>query len=128
MSAALDRLTAAVANLTNKATAVPVAADPEGATAAELNALSDGIDATTGIIGTPRRSGWNLDAEMLFEPNLQLNQQLTVNSSVEPYINGTYAVQAIAHQGIISGAKDGGCETSLTLVGYPTGFNQVPAL
>jgi hypothetical protein len=46
MSVALDRLTAAVANLTAKANSAP---PTDGATAAELDALSNGIDATTGI-------------------------------------------------------------------------------
>lgn len=53
MSAALTRLQAAVANLTAKATANPVDVDADGATAAELNAISDQIDIVTGVSSAP---------------------------------------------------------------------------
>lgn len=87
---------------------------PQG-TIPELNAAS-------GLIGTPRRSGWVVDADMLFEPRVQLMQQLKLTSVVNPSLNGTYSVQAISHRGIISGAKDGGCVTSFSLFGAPKPF------
>lgn len=83
------------------------------------------LDGTTGLIGTPRRSGWVVDAEMIFEPRVQLMQALKVNSSVNANINGTYAVQAIGHRGIISQAKDGGVITSLSLQTLPETMNMV---
>jgi len=83
------------------------------------------LDASTGLIGTPRRSGWILDAEMIFEPRVQLMQALKVVSSVNPNINGTYAVQAISHRGIISQAKDGGVVTAMSLQTLPETMNLV---
>lgn len=53
MTAALTRLQAAVANLTAKATANPVDVDADGATAAELDAISDQIDTVTGVSTAP---------------------------------------------------------------------------
>ena len=73
------------------------------------------LDATTGLLGTPRRAGWNVDARMMFEPRVQLLQQIRLLSSVSPSLNGTYVVWGISHRGIISGARDGGAETSLFL-------------
>ena len=73
------------------------------------------LDATTGLLDTPIRSGWTVTAKMIFEPRLQLGQQLRIKSQVTPSLNGTYAVWAIGHRGIISGAKDGGCVTNVEL-------------
>jgi hypothetical protein len=80
------------------------------------------LDATTGLLDTPRRSGWVIDAQMLFEPRVKLMQQLKLASTVNPSLNGTYVVMAIGHRGIISGAKDGGCVTSFSLFGPPNPF------
>ena len=80
------------------------------------------LDATTGLLDTPRRSGWVVDAQMLFEPRVQLMQQLKLVSAVNPSINGTFSVMAISHRGIISGSKDGGCVTAFSLFGAPKPF------
>lgn len=83
------------------------------------------LDASTGLIGTPRRSGWVVDANMIFEPRVQLMQALKCLSLINPDITGTFSVQAIGHRGTISGAVDGGCETSLSLYSSPVGLNMV---
>jgi hypothetical protein len=84
------------------------------------------LDATTGLLGTPRRSGWTIDADMLFEPRVHLWQLMKLKSIVNPTFNSTRRVDAISHKGIISGSKDGGAITSLSLYLSPKGFNQVP--
>jgi hypothetical protein len=73
------------------------------------------LDVTTGIIGTPRRSGYNVDVTMLFEPRVALGQQIIVVSTVNQAINGTYRVDGIDHRGIISGAKGGPLLTTFHL-------------
>lgn len=83
------------------------------------------IDSSTGLIGTPRRSGYIIDAEMLFEPRIQLLQSVKLKSTVDPSLNGQYSVQAIGHRGTMSGAIDGGVVTSLNLFGPPTGLTMV---
>ena len=85
------------------------------------------LDSSTGMIGTPRRSGWTVDAQMLFEPRIQLNQQLEVRSEVAPDLNGKYRLQVISHRGIISGAKDGGVITALGLLALPETMNELIA-
>lgn len=85
------------------------------------------IDATTGLIGTPRRSGWNVQAQMLFEPTLRLWQLVRLFSTVNPTLNSVRRVDSLGHRGIISGAKDGGAITSLNLFLSPSNFNQVVA-
>lgn len=74
------------------------------------------LDSTTGLIDTPRRSGWTVTAQMIFEPRVQLGQKLKLLSRVSPSLNGAYAVWAVGHRGMISGAKDGGCITSLEMM------------
>lgn len=83
------------------------------------------LDASTGLIDTPRRSGWIVDARMLFEPRVQLMQEINVESSANANINGTYIVQAVSHSGIISRAKDGGAVTSLSLMTPPDEINRI---
>lgn len=84
------------------------------------------LDATTGLIGTPRRSGWNVEAQMLFEPKIILWQLINLVSVINPTLNALRRVETISHRGIISGAKDAGSAiTTLTLYLSPDGFNQV---
>lgn len=83
------------------------------------------LDGSTGLLDTPRRSGWVVDAQMIFEPRVQLLQALKVASSVNANINGTYCVQAISHRGIISLARDGGVVTALSLQTLPESMNLV---
>lgn len=73
------------------------------------------LNSSTGLIGTPRRTGHVVDAEMLFEPGITLTQKLKVSSDFNPTVNGTFKVKAISHRGTISGAKDGGVITALSL-------------
>lgn len=86
------------------------------------------IDARTGLLGTPRRSGWVVDMQMIFEPRIQVLQIIKVKSSVNPDIEGTYRVERIGHGGIISDAKDGGVVTSLSLNGGAGVLNMVTPL
>lgn len=73
------------------------------------------INDASGILQTPRRDQQNLVITMLFEPGVQVNQAVTVNSSIEPVYNGTYNVIGINHDGVISGAVSGYLRTTLTL-------------
>lgn len=86
------------------------------------------INASTGLIGTPRRSGWTVDAVMEFEPGVTLLQQVSISSVVEPSANGTYAIQVISHRGMISLAVDQGVMTILTMVSSLNTPNVVVAL
>lgn len=83
------------------------------------------LNASTGLIGTPRRSGWIVDAEMIFEPRVQLMQSIRVESTINPNINGTYSIQSIGQRGVISAAVDGGVITSLSLSQLPESMNLV---
>lgn len=86
------------------------------------------ISAATGLIGTPRRSGWVVDAEMFFEPNVTLWQLINLQVAINPSLNGVRRIDAISHRGTISGAKDGGVVTGLSLYSSPGKFTAtVPA-
>ncbi len=83
------------------------------------------IDSSSGLIGTPRRSGWIVTLEMLFEPKMRCGIGVNVASLVNKSINGKFKSMAMGHRGIISGAKDGGVITSLELQGNPEQFMPV---
>ena len=84
------------------------------------------LDSSTGIIGTPKRSGWIVNADMVFEPRIQLWQKLKVKSSINPDINGTFRVDGILHRGAISEAIGGGLITSFILYNGPGKFKEIP--
>ena len=73
------------------------------------------IDSSTGLLSTPRKSGTQLTIDMLFEPSLALAQRLELLGQSEPLYNGTYKVLGISHRGVISGAVNGKCTTSVVL-------------
>jgi hypothetical protein len=77
----------------------------------ELNEISS----KTGLLETPRRAGTMIECTMLFEPRIRISQGITLNSSVEKNYNGTYKVVGVTHRGIISGAKNGPCITTVSL-------------
>lgn len=74
------------------------------------------IDASTGLLETPRRSGNFLSVTTLFEPRVQMGQGIQVVSAVEPIYNGAYKVLGIEHQGIISEAVNGECRSTFSLL------------
>lgn len=82
------------------------------------------LDASTGLLDTPRRSNMTVDAMMIFEPRLQLLQQIEIASVINPLINGTYTLMSIGHAGIISGARNGKLITSLNMSIAPPGTPQ----
>lgn len=74
------------------------------------------IDATTGILETPRRNDAFLEVTTLFEPRVNMGQQINVVSSVEPVYNGQYKVLGIQHQGMISDAVGGDLRSTFSLL------------
>lgn len=60
------------------------------------------IDSTTGLLGSPRRSGATVVFEMLFEPRFTLYQPVTVKSSFNKQFNGSYRVNGFKHRGSIA--------------------------
>lgn len=73
------------------------------------------IDSQTGLLGTPKKQQNFLIVEMLFEPRLQVGQQVQIiSSSLSQYPNsnnGIFKVVGIEHRGTISGAVGGECKT-----------------
>jgi hypothetical protein len=80
-----------------------------------INPTFPQVSATVGgLLGAPNRQDRHITLDMLFEPRVRLSQQLTVNSTVNPYLNNkTYKVAKIAHKGIISPVTSGEAVTTL---------------
>jgi len=73
------------------------------------------INSASGLLGSPKRSGAQLEFEMLFEPRLTIGQIVKLESSTNRLFNGFYKVMGFSHKGIISGAVSGECRTSVSL-------------
>jgi hypothetical protein len=73
------------------------------------------IDASTGLLSTPKKSEYKLKIDLLFEPTVKIGQMVDLNSMSESLYNGQYKIIGIQHSGIISGAESGRCKTSLEL-------------
>lgn len=74
------------------------------------------IDSSTGILGTPKKSNQRIDVETLFEPRLQIGQQIQLKSASLSQFNGNYKVIGLEHRGIISGAVGGELKTIISLL------------
>lgn len=74
------------------------------------------IDSSTGLLGTPKKADRRIICEMLFEPRLNVGQQVKLNSESLAQFNGNYKVVGIEHQGVISGAACGALRTTVHLL------------
>jgi hypothetical protein len=73
------------------------------------------IDASTGLIGTPKKSGQIIEVELIFEPRLTLAQSLEMISTTNKALSGVYKVIEIVHSGTISPVVGGSVTTKLKL-------------
>ena len=79
------------------------------------------IDASTGLIGTPKKQNTLVECEIIFEPRIQLAQGLELISSTNPQVNGFYKVLECNHSGLMSKTVGGSVTTHLKLYADPTG-------
>lgn len=75
------------------------------------------INATTGLINTPRRDQAFLTVTTLFEPKIVIGQIIALESEILPQYNGLYKVVGVQHHGIISEAVTSRCTSVFNLVG-----------
>lgn len=73
------------------------------------------IDASTGLLDTPKRSESLVEVSTLFEPRFSINQLVQLNSTVNTKYNGQYIVKGIEHAGIISDAVGGDLRTTIQM-------------
>lgn len=80
------------------------------------------IDASSGLIGTPTREQYKINADMIFEPRVQVGQQVSLVTTTADLIgptntaqsiNGNYKVVGVKHRGIISPVVSGDAITSV---------------
>lgn len=81
-----------------------------------LESLVTEITPDNGLIGTPERSGGQVNVQMVFNPNFVVGQWINIKSVVASKFTGTYKVCGISHQGTISGAVAGQRTTTLNLM------------
>lgn len=77
-----------------------------------------------GLLGTPKKFKEKVVIEMLFEPRVKPSQLIEftsdqlvkLNAKTVSLFNGTYKLTGFMHSGVISGAVNGDCRTSMTLI------------
>ena len=74
------------------------------------------IDSASGLLGAPRRSGYLVEWDTLFEPRLTLFQVVKVVSTVNPRFSGTFKVMGFRHQGTTSPAVVGDNRTTFSVL------------
>ena len=72
------------------------------------------INSDSGLLTTPQRSESSVTLKILFEPHAEIGQLIHV-TSLESVVNGYYRIMGVSHQGIISEAVNGQCQTTLNL-------------
>lgn len=77
------------------------------------------------ILGTPKRRDVCIVIDMLFEPRLVENQAIELKSRTASFFNGIYKIIGFTHQGTISGAVGGNCQTTALLEIGENKFNFV---
>lgn len=80
------------------------------------------INDSTGILETPRRYPGTLFVTSIFEPSVNVGEQIKLQSTVMPTFNGIYGVRGIRHEGVISAAICGKLVTIFELQA-PNPFN-----
>lgn len=65
------------------------------------------LNADTGLLNTPQRSGSEIIAEGIFNPNATVGQLIEVQSKTASEFCGTFQLTGLTHSGIISGAVAG---------------------
>lgn len=76
------------------------------------------ISSETGLLGTPIQQQSNLICHLIFEPGLQVGQQVfleTESSEFSSAVNGLYKVVGVQHAGTISSTVAGKCITTVQL-------------
>lgn len=73
------------------------------------------ITDSSGLLGTPRRANLFVEADLLFEPGLKIEQAVEMLSDTMPRYNSLYKVISIRHKGPISPVQCGKLVTTVTL-------------
>lgn len=80
-----------------------------------INAQIPVLNAESGMLGTPRRTGSGIEVDFMFEPRLTLGQIVELRSRTSSIFNGHYKVMGFTHRGTISAAVDGERRTTIFL-------------
>lgn len=74
------------------------------------------ISPQTGLLKTPQREDAFLTIATLFEPRIIMSQIVELQSTVAPVYDGQYKAVGVTHQGTISGAVGGECQSTFNLL------------
>ncbi len=83
------------------------------------------ISSDDGLLGSPRRSGYLVEWDTLFEPRLTLFQAVELKSRVNPRFNGAFKVMGFKHRGVISPAAVGDNITTFSILTGTAPFSVV---
>lgn len=95
-----------------------VLGDNECSTGGGLTVLTS----DSGLLGTPVRELSQMTVPMIFEPRLELNQKILLNSSTDQNFNGQHKIVSVHHGGMISESV---CGDAVTTVGLWRGTSEL---
>lgn len=74
------------------------------------------LSSETGLLNIPKKYGYQVDCQCLFEPNFVIGQFVKLVSTLAPWVNGDYKVIGLHHSGTISGVESGDARTDISLL------------
>lgn len=73
------------------------------------------ISEKSGLLGSPKKSDIRVEAEMIFEPELQIGQKVELKTQSQKIFNRIYKISSLTHTGVISDTVSGSCITRVVL-------------
>lgn len=74
------------------------------------------LQSSTGLLGVPKREGYQVTCSCIFEPRMKLGQTVELKSSLNPWVNKVYQIIGFKHHGTISAVESGEATTDITLL------------
>ena len=74
------------------------------------------LDSNSGLLGTPRRTWGQLNADIIFSPEIKLAMRVRIDSEIDPRWNGEYKTLGLQHRGSIGAGSLNRVTTNITLL------------
>lgn len=80
------------------------------------------LDSSSGLLGTPRRTWGQLNADIIFSPEIKLAMRVRIDSAIDPRWNGEYKTLGLQHRGSIGAGSLNRVTTNITVLSSPLAY------
>lgn len=80
------------------------------------------LESTSSLLGTPQRTWGQLNADIIFSPEIKLAMRVRIDSRIDARWNGEYKVLGLQHRGSIGGGALNRVTTNITLLTSPLAY------